>query len=56
MSRYHLASRALEHCSLPPGRVKELVADLNRRESEAVQYTRERFEDRPEERDWKWSD
>jgi xylulose-5-phosphate/fructose-6-phosphate phosphoketolase len=56
MSRYHLASRALEHSSLPPDRVKELIADLNHRESEAVQYTREHFEDRPEERDWKWTD
>jgi xylulose-5-phosphate/fructose-6-phosphate phosphoketolase len=55
-SRYHLASRAVEHSSLPRERVNELVADLNRRESEAVQYTREHFEDRPEERDWTWSD
>ena len=54
MSRYHLASRAVHHSSLPRERVNELMANLARREGDAVRYTREHFEDRPEERDWTW--
>src|SRR5215831_17075270 len=56
MSRYHLASRAIEHSSLPRERIAELVEDLTNRERDAVQYTREFLEDRPEERDWTWTD
>jgi xylulose-5-phosphate/fructose-6-phosphate phosphoketolase len=56
MSRYHLASRVVEHSSLPRERIAELVEDLTNRERDAVQYTRECFEDRPEERDWTWTD
>jgi xylulose-5-phosphate/fructose-6-phosphate phosphoketolase len=55
MSRYHLASRAVEHSSLPKGRAAALIADLNQRERDAVRYTREFLEDRPEERDWTWT-
>ena len=55
MSRYHLASRAVEHSSLPRDRAAALMTDLNQRERDAVRYTREFLEDRPEERDWTWS-
>src|SRR5262249_39484147 len=55
MSRYHRASRAVEQSSLPRDRAAALIADLNQRERDAVRYTREFLEDRPEERDWTWS-
>jgi phosphoketolase len=32
-----------------------LLADLERRVDDAVQYAREHFEDAPEIRDWRWT-
>jgi xylulose-5-phosphate/fructose-6-phosphate phosphoketolase len=56
MSRYHLAILALQHSSLPAARTAELIARFRREIDEAVHYAREHFEDRPQERDWTWTD
>lgn len=54
MSRYHLASLALEYSPLPHARVKELRTELANRITSAGQYARDRFEDPPHIRDWTW--
>jgi xylulose-5-phosphate/fructose-6-phosphate phosphoketolase len=56
MSRFHLASLALEFSSLEPARVAELRARCDGEMTAAVDYTRECLEDPPAIRDWCWSD
>jgi xylulose-5-phosphate/fructose-6-phosphate phosphoketolase len=56
MSRFHLASLAVKFSGIARGRIDELRRDFARRIDEAVEYTRENFEDPPEIRDWKWAD
>ncbi|HEY2164847.1 MAG TPA: phosphoketolase family protein, partial [Gemmatimonadaceae bacterium] len=55
MSRYHLAILAIQHSSLSAGRAAPLIAELTRRIDDAVQYSREHFEDSAEVRDWTWT-
>jgi xylulose-5-phosphate/fructose-6-phosphate phosphoketolase len=55
MSRFHLASLALEFSPLPAARIAELRRQLDERTAAAVEYAREHFEDQPEIRDWVWS-
>jgi len=55
MSRFDLASLAIEFSPLTVARANEVTAELNRRVTEAVAYTREHFEDPPEIRDWTWT-
>jgi xylulose-5-phosphate/fructose-6-phosphate phosphoketolase len=55
MSRFDLASLAVEFSPLTVARATEVAAELNRRVTEAVAYTREHFEDPPEIRDWTWA-
>jgi xylulose-5-phosphate/fructose-6-phosphate phosphoketolase len=54
MSRYHLASLAIEFSSLPSSRATVLRTQLNDHIEAAVKYAREHFEDPPEIRDWTW--
>jgi xylulose-5-phosphate/fructose-6-phosphate phosphoketolase len=56
MSRFHLAALAIGFAGMNAERAAALIADLNQREEHAVQYTRERFEDPPDIRDWIWTD
>ena len=55
MSRFHLAALALRYASPPDDARSSLLADLERRVEDAVQYAREHFEDAPEIRDWRWT-
>jgi xylulose-5-phosphate/fructose-6-phosphate phosphoketolase len=55
MSRFHLASLAIEFSPLPAGRANRLRAALTERIDAAVRHTREHFQDPPEIRDWTWS-
>lgn len=55
MSRFHLASLAVKFSGLSPHKIAPLREGLGRRIIEAVQYTRDHFEDPPEIRDWKWT-
>ncbi len=56
MSRFHLAILALEYSPIEEARRRSLIADLRRRIHDAVQYSRDHFDDQPEIRDWIWSD
>ena len=56
MSRYHLASLAVEFSGVARHRSEAVRGELAQRIEEAVAYTREHFEDPPPIRDWKWSD
>ncbi|HEU4995326.1 MAG TPA: phosphoketolase family protein [Gemmatimonadaceae bacterium] len=55
MSRFHLAALAVEFSRLPEDRIKALKALLEQRIVDAVEYSREHFEDKPEIRDWSWT-
>jgi xylulose-5-phosphate/fructose-6-phosphate phosphoketolase len=55
MSRFHLAALALRYAVRPDDARSLLLADLERRVEDAVQYAREHFEDAPEIRDWRWT-
>jgi xylulose-5-phosphate/fructose-6-phosphate phosphoketolase len=55
MSRFHLASLAIEFSGLPVGRVRELRRGLKNQIDEAVAYSRAYLEDQPDIRDWEWS-
>jgi phosphoketolase len=55
MSRFDLASLAVEFSPLTVARANDVTAELNRRVTEAVAYAREHFEDPPEIRDWTWT-
>jgi xylulose-5-phosphate/fructose-6-phosphate phosphoketolase len=55
MSRFDLASLAVEFSSLSVARANEVTAELNRRVTEAVAYSRAHFEDEPEIRNWTWT-
>ena len=55
MSRFHLASLAVEFGPIERRRASELMTDLNHRIDAAVTYAREHFEDPPEIRDWRWT-
>jgi xylulose-5-phosphate/fructose-6-phosphate phosphoketolase len=54
MSRYHLCMEALRRSGYPQS--GPLVGWCEAKLAEHVAYTREKFEDMPEIRDWKWSD
>jgi xylulose-5-phosphate/fructose-6-phosphate phosphoketolase len=54
MSRFHLASLALEFSGISAARVESLREKLADKIVEAVRYSREHFEDAPEIRDWTW--
>jgi xylulose-5-phosphate/fructose-6-phosphate phosphoketolase len=56
MSRFHLASLAIEFSRLPPARIRELAERFKTEIDAAVHYTREHLEDPPEVRDWTWTD
>lgn len=56
MSRFHLASLAIEFSPLPAARRAELMALLQRRIDDAARHAREQFEDPPEIRDWRWTE
>ena len=56
MSRFHLAILALEFAPIPEARRDPLTADLKQRIDDAVQYSREHFDDQPDIRDWVWTD
>ncbi|HEY4215859.1 MAG TPA: hypothetical protein VGM67_01910, partial [Gemmatimonadaceae bacterium] len=54
MSRFHLASLALESSGLSASRVAALREELGSKITAAVEYTRACFEDPPEIRNWVW--
>jgi len=56
MSRFHLAILALEFSPIAEARRDSLIADFRQRINDAVQYSREHFDDQPEIRDWVWTD
>jgi xylulose-5-phosphate/fructose-6-phosphate phosphoketolase len=56
MSRFHLATLAIEYSGLPEPRIRELGERFKAEIDAAVHYTREHLEDPPEVRDWTWSD
>jgi xylulose-5-phosphate/fructose-6-phosphate phosphoketolase len=56
MSRFHLATLAVQHSTLPAERATSVVRELTTRIADAVRYSRDHFEDQPEIRDWIWSD
>src|SRR5262249_53579888 len=56
MSRFHLASLAVEFSGLAKTKVDALRGDFTRRIDDAVKYSRDCFEDPAEIRDWRWTD
>jgi len=56
MSRFHLAILALEFSPIAEARRDSLIAEFRQRIDEAVQYSREHFDDPAEIRDWVWTD
>jgi xylulose-5-phosphate/fructose-6-phosphate phosphoketolase len=55
MSRYHLADMAIRFALPDDERAHTLRAELRDCIDNAVQYTRDHFEDPPEIRDWAWT-
>jgi xylulose-5-phosphate/fructose-6-phosphate phosphoketolase len=55
MSRYHLASAALQRTTRLQHRAAALIDECQNLIDKAVAYSREHFEDPPEIRDWTWS-
>ncbi len=56
MSRFHLASLAVEWAPSLARRAAQLTADFAERIAEAVRYSREHFEDEAEIQNWRWTD
>jgi xylulose-5-phosphate/fructose-6-phosphate phosphoketolase len=56
MSRYHLAAEALRRTAAVANRAPSLINRCESLIAEAVAYSRQYFEDKPEIRDWHWSD
>ncbi len=56
MSRFHLATLAVQHSSLPSHRATAIVAELRTHIDDAVRYARDHFEDQPEISDWTWTE
>ena len=54
ISRYHLASLALERARRPVPQAAALIADCEARLKGHTHYVHEHFEDLPELRDWQW--
>ncbi|HLY29791.1 MAG TPA: phosphoketolase family protein [Ktedonobacterales bacterium] len=54
MSRYHLAMEAIKRASRIRPQAPALIAELHTLIAQAVQYSREHFEDQPEIRNWVW--
>jgi xylulose-5-phosphate/fructose-6-phosphate phosphoketolase len=54
MSRYHLASLAVEFASRIRPQAPRLMAECQRLITEAVEYSRQHLEDSPEIRNWTW--
>ena len=54
-SRFHLAIEAVRRARRPLERAELLIDDCRQSLKEHSAYVRERLEDMPEIRDWKWS-
>ena len=55
MSRFHLAIAALQHAPRLQNRAAALIDVCQNEIAKAVAYSRERFEDPPEIRNWTWT-
>jgi len=54
MSRYHLCIEALRYATRLRRQSPALIAELQALITDAVAYSREHFEDRPEISNWTW--
>jgi xylulose-5-phosphate/fructose-6-phosphate phosphoketolase len=54
MSRYHLATEAIKRTRAIYPRSEVLLAELQASIAQAVQYSKDHFEDLPEISDWRW--